>query len=448
MADGFSERTGYIQSDMTPPFELSESVEVGVTVEHFSYVDGIIYLGYRSQDGPTFRAFDPDTDEVIWERLVPGSSGAVGFVPAVSDDLVYLGGQRGMAFYAVDRMTGDSVWAYPTQSMYGRNVAIKDDKLYIQHANEGLICFNKSTGEVFWSYGQWSSQTVPLVDDKHVYYHSRSDDTLRTFTHDGEEVWEYPMPSELLDFEATMAVGDTIFIKSRTHLIALDQDTGNEFWKVTLVDTNSYITTSNALTYTPEMLIVHEWRGDWQGEFMIQGYRYEDGQMMWSHDLEDGSGGPAVAFGNYLVHVNGGDLEIRNAADGNIIQEIEGLDLTAYTRVKVVDGLILAAGGTQIHMFTPITTGLTTSDKLDIEWGFITNPVKERLNIELTVLESLDLQYRIYDMKGVSQDLIGEWHLRKGNNLRDVDISGLSAGQYILTANSGHRTSSLRFIKS
>ncbi|MDX1686139.1 MAG: PQQ-binding-like beta-propeller repeat protein, partial [Saprospiraceae bacterium] len=314
MVDGFSERTGHVDSEMTPPFELKTSVDVGVNVSEFSFVDGIIYCSYSTPNGNAFRAYDPMSNRVLWDRVVPRSRGGVNFVPAVSDDIVYIGGQGGTGLYALNRMTGDSIWFYANQSLYGRNVAIKGDKLFLQPPAQGLVCLDKDTGEKLWEFGSGSAQTVPLVDDRHVYFTSRIHDTLFAVTHDGEESWKYLLPSEVIDFEATMSIGDTILVKTRTNLIALDQSTGQEIWNTTLMDSNSYITTSNALTYTPKMLLVHEWIGDWSDTFMIQGFDY-NGNMIWNHVLEPGSGGPAVSFGNYLTQANGGDLEIRHAMD-------------------------------------------------------------------------------------------------------------------------------------
>ena len=66
------------------------------------------------------------------------------------------------------------------------------------------------------------------------------------------------------------------------------------------------------------------------------------GDMIWSHELEDGSGTPATAFGKYLVNINGRGLQIRQASDGEVLQELTGLRLDDYNRVVVVDGMIMA----------------------------------------------------------------------------------------------------------
>lgn len=47
----------------------------------------------------------------------------------------------------------------------------------------------KDTGNLLWEHGRASAQTVPLVDDDHVYYTSRVDDTVVALTHNGEEYW-------------------------------------------------------------------------------------------------------------------------------------------------------------------------------------------------------------------------------------------------------------------
>ena len=231
--DGFSERTGYVHTDMSPPFKISDTVQIGQNVDDFTFSGGVIYTSYATAAENRFRAVKIETDQVLWDRAVPNTRGGVNFHPAVSDDLVYIGGQGRSGIYAIDRMNGDSIWFHASGGQYGRNVAIKGDRMYAHPGGQGLVCFNKMTGEVVWEYGRASAQTVPVVDDDYVYFTSRIHDTLTALTHGGDVVWHYVSPTTIDDFEACMSKGDTLFFKTRGELLALDRHTGQRVLECT-----------------------------------------------------------------------------------------------------------------------------------------------------------------------------------------------------------------------
>lgn len=201
MQDGDPERTAFVDTDMKPPFELSRTLNISEYPHDFTYAYGMIYLTYRTTDGNYVGAFDPKTEEFVWRHKIVGSRSSVGCFPAVTEELVYAGGQKNVRFYALDRMTGDSIWSFPSTTNYGRTFAIKNDLLFVNPGDHGMVCLQKDTGTLLWEYGEYSGQTVPLVDDKHAYFLRRRKDTLIALTHDGKEAWRYNPPTPVWGYD-------------------------------------------------------------------------------------------------------------------------------------------------------------------------------------------------------------------------------------------------------
>jgi outer membrane protein assembly factor BamB len=445
--DGNSERTAFVNTDMAPPFKYT-SIDIGVDSECFSYADNVVYMAYKNANNDhIFGAFDMNSQSALWDYKIKESGGGIGFCPTISDDLVYVGGQRGPGILALDRMSGDSVWLHPSQSQYGRHVAVYGDRLFAHPSSSngaGLVVMNKNTGEVEWDFGTSGAQTVPLVDEDHVYYTTRINDTIYAFTHSGEIVWKHETVAEIDDFEATMSKGDTFFIKTRRELSALNRFTGEEFWTTLLPDTFSFISTLNALSWSPHGLISHEWIGDWRDSFKIRSFDLKTGQINWTKDLNPRSGTPCTTFGDYLVNINGGNLEIRDARTGNVLQEITNTNLDDYTRIVVTDGQILASQRNNILIFTPIPSSIDNGIKND--WQILNNPVGDLLYLTYSGDDQLvNVPYHVLNMKGQETASLGTLTFEKGK--QSIRLSQLPAGNYLLVMGENGRYGSEVFIK-
>ena len=442
-ADGFSERTGYVETTMGYNFNY-DVADVGKNIGTYSYVDGVAYVGYSDSEGNTYRALDVNTGDILWDFVVPESRGGINYYAAVSEDVVILGGQNGKGLYGVDRMTGDSLWFIPTESQYGRNVAIKGNLGFVQASSYGLLCFDIHTGNIEWTFREGATQSVPLVDDDHVYYTTRTSDTLYALTHNGERVWNFVAPMGLSDFDATMSKGDTVFLKTRSHLFALNQNDGAILWQTTLSSDRSFGSNANALAWSPHALIVHEWIGDWRDTFMVQGFNRLTGQMMWSDVLAPGSGSPGVAFGDYVANVSGGDLQIRHARTGDMVNEITGFNFDAYPRLVVVDGEILASRENSIYRFKAITTG--NDDAFNsADWKIIDNPVANILRLSYEGTTQFDASYQITHLSG-QMFQSGQINLTK-NQFSELQIAHIPPGSYVLSLGQNGLLGSKVFLK-
>lgn len=150
--------------------------------------------------------------------------------------------------------------------------------------------------------------------------------------------------------------------------------------------------------------------------------------MIWSHELEDGSRTPATAFGKYLVNSNNGILQFRRSNDGELVQEITGENFNNWSRVIVIDSMILASKGSQIAILTPEAS---TSEELPFQWRILGNPVNTKITLEITSETPKDIDYRVLGANGDFTAVSGRLYAAE-TSLVDIDVSTLGLGNYII----------------
>lgn len=220
-------------------------------------------------------------------------------------------------------------------------------------------------------------------------------------------------------------------MKTRGYLLALNRYTGEEFWNTQLPDNNSFISTNNTITWTPNHLINHEWIGGWQDTFKMQGYDLSTGQLKWSHTLKPGASNPATAFGDFLVQNNESVLEIRTSLDGQLIQSISGYYLVRFFRIKVLDGQIFAATDRGVLVFKPIPTRTFESSRIRFEWDLLGNPVADQLQIQVRSSHPESLSYRVISSGGELVPIAGKFYASDGT-IGTIDLSTLPSGNYFI----------------
>jgi len=118
--------------------------------------DGTVYIGA----GCFVYALDGATGDVLWETPVTGRErrGSVSTALALSADglLVYAGmsnNNRAYGLYALDAITGEVKWRFPTSSHVLSSPAVTNDgRVYFGCDNGSVYALDGSSGEKVWEF--------------------------------------------------------------------------------------------------------------------------------------------------------------------------------------------------------------------------------------------------------------------------------------------------------
>lgn len=142
---------------------------------------------------------------------------------------------------AADLATGEELWSAPIDVHTGSVPAVANDMVYIGTAT-GLKALAVGTGDVLWTFqgGETNTSLSPVVDDGVVYETSGNSITALDGS-DGSRLWSAPLPGTeesegYLGFLSHVAVsGDLVFGRSATGVVsAFDIRNGDVVWTVAL----------------------------------------------------------------------------------------------------------------------------------------------------------------------------------------------------------------------
>lgn len=445
--DGFSERTSASDVSYEPPFEFLKRIIVGGIrdrIESFSYVDGIVYYA-SPQDENLFGAVDLQSEEVLWTFSLPGSGGGVGMHPAISDSLVYLGGQKARGLYALHRLTGDSIWFQPVGNLFGRDIAIKGDLLYV-NTFQGLTCLNKLDGSIQWTFQEWSPQYVCAVDETQVYYFNN--DTIYGLDRiTGIINWQVPYQLDGDGIIMSIFVDkDQVLVKRSDDLIILKNTDGSILDEFRFKEGTGINWIFGLIAVTADSYLIHSRKDSSSNELTVRRMRKSDGEIIWELDVSESSVGPAVVFGSYFTIINNGDVEIRAIETGEFIQSFSDRLYETGARVKPVDKGLLAASGSFINIFVPKTTQVEALDEDLIQWNILGNPSADHnIQVEIESSHPQRIKYRIVNSMG--EEVLTGQGLDLGPGMQTFTIrTNLPGGVYFLNMIHNSLNSTKQFI--
>lgn len=140
--------------------------------------------------------------------------------------------------YAVDKDTGDKIWEhrkegsrYPTT---GLSVAY-GNVFFSLLGDDSFRCLDGSNGDEKWVYtpeeslGKGVPYTTAAVNGL-VYVGASSGYFYALDTEDGSEVWKTNLSCD--DISDPAADGETVYVSTPERLVSLDDETGDENWRV------------------------------------------------------------------------------------------------------------------------------------------------------------------------------------------------------------------------
>jgi hypothetical protein len=152
-----------------------------------------------------------------------------------ADGLLYISTARGL--YALDAVTGDVAWVYPTELPLGHSPTVFNGVVYVGGLDRRLHAVNAATGEGIWVFDAGAGfSTNPLVldIDGHIcIYAGNRDGNMYAIEDMGDSaslMWKYLTGGPIL-FSAAYLDGAVYFASNDSHAYALDADDGTLAWR-------------------------------------------------------------------------------------------------------------------------------------------------------------------------------------------------------------------------
>ncbi len=272
-----------------PPFETLWEVDVPYYyVDGMSVAGGNIYLSGMGISGENAVYGLTAEGLIAWSySLNYGGVGAMEVPPAYGGDAVFFGGQYDDRLYAVESETGTTLWSLPgMQGMYFSPPIVSDNIVYA-FGKSGVVAVDSATGQLYWSSATlgsrgklakwdntlfasswytsptaidtttgtliWTRSDIPTLMSDIVAYENRgyvgsNGNVYSLNLKNGDTIWTTPLPVEPFigvgDYAFAFA-DDTLFVSGgaratashpspKKTLVALDPETGTQFWSCEL----------------------------------------------------------------------------------------------------------------------------------------------------------------------------------------------------------------------
>ncbi len=276
--------------------------------------DGILYV--TSLDG-FVRAREPTTGDVIWERSL-GEANYYTCSPTVSDGVVYvtMATSDGSAVYALDGLTGDTIWAADSYYYSARNVmSYADGLVFASTWNNEIIAHDSLTGGVEWVYNTVGYPVGGATVTGGVLYQASLDQysgdasLVALDESSGALLW-----SQSLD---NIAVGPPLYAQGNVYIgtysgtmYALDAADGSVVWTYSSYNYIDFGTPA----YDGAAIYYCNLAGSM---FALDA---TDGSLIWNSGVGDGaSSAPAYANGYLYVASFDGNLYTVDSFDGTVV---------------------------------------------------------------------------------------------------------------------------------
>ncbi len=216
-------------------------------------VNGTLFLG--SMEGKLV-AIDVSSHNRLWPDVTletskpaggflggcaPGSTAvAVYGTPAVSEDLVYVGGYNGK-IYAFSSSSGALRWVYPREDSLQPIVSgpvVASGKVYFGCSSGKVYALDADTGDKEWEFETgdkiWST---PAIDGETLYIGSIDNKLYALDAITGKEKWEKPYETEGAVACTPLVYNNTVYFGSfGRYFYAVNATSGKQIWQFPVED--------------------------------------------------------------------------------------------------------------------------------------------------------------------------------------------------------------------
>lgn len=266
-------------------------------------------------------AFNLSSGNLVWRHLISRAGGPAGLAPAVSNGILYVGGDADM--YAFNAADGRAVWATPvphTSNGAGFNqVTVDNGVVYAAtYWTNTIYAFNASTGHVLWSVNPPGCCLLGAVTiGSGLAYVSTNGGT----THGALIAYKTSSGAHAFTSAAagsgdTVAIdGGVVFLMSGNHLQAFNAMTGALLW-------SAATETGNQISGTPAVdagtVVVTTTR-------YVIGFAASTGTRLWTVDSgSDNTYYDIPVIANGVVYASGGlgttsELQALDEGTGHVL---------------------------------------------------------------------------------------------------------------------------------
>jgi outer membrane protein assembly factor BamB len=314
---GGSNNRNYLNSNagaIAPPFERVRTLILpdGADASSLTVFEQSVLVGSAGNPGP-FWLLNKQSGAVRWTAEIPGGA-AHNYVPAMSGDVVLLGGSATTTVTAVQVSTGQQLWS---EDRFGSSVGrspILTNNLALFHGPVGITAADPTDGTVFWRFPATSEpDSVSLgaapssMFGSSVYLAGQPVGVTSLNLLNGSPAWTTLEAGE--NGSDILATQKYVFVTnpSSNSLTALAASTGALAWTLQL--DGPLGTPGIALAYN--QLFVFYSR---DGKAVVGALRPESGDLIWEEtDPSEDSGAPlyAAIADNSVFFYNSGSERVR-----------------------------------------------------------------------------------------------------------------------------------------
>jgi outer membrane protein assembly factor BamB len=256
--------------------------------------DGLFALSSTNfVNSAVLQAFDPGTGSVRWSStFTPPTSYSAGLAASAGRIYLALGGPTSAALYALDEADGNTAWTQPLGNMaLGCIPAVTDDGVYVSYRS-WVADYDPATGQQIWYHntpGAALDETLPVLGDGTLYRIGLTSD---------EPATTYGAETGIRE-AGFYAVGppavtpDALYYMNGGTLYAADPSSRATLW--------TFTGDGNPFTFYTAPIVVNNRVFLGSGNGHLYGLDRSSGQLLWNVVLNDGIRGGLAAGDGILV---------------------------------------------------------------------------------------------------------------------------------------------------
>lgn len=417
MSNANKERTSCSKNEniLAPPFDKSETY--WYWTESHTFYDNTLYMGENSWFNKII-AVDYSTMDLLWSFDIDSSGGSIGFVPAVSEDIVLGGGQNSDTLYGINRITGEEIWKKAMDEIYARNPVIDENRVYI--ALDSLYCLNLQTGQSIWTKN--IDGYFPCVDESQVYIGNYSN-TYAFDKYTGELRWQR---NDVGYFFGTVNEY-AVYAGGPDALISLNRNNGNTIWEHALEEGTLAGLGTGAIAMNDRYLSYVIWANN-ENKGQMFTLDLTNGSEVWRQTFEvEGCYTPSIANGVvYLCSWEDGKLWGFDIENGDVL--LNDGSRHYYGQAIVANHSLFIQSTEGLIEFRTDLTKVSKTLNSEKDYLVYPNPVSDKMKIQVLGAGNQIHSVLIVDMWGKKiQEMI-----YPGQQRISLDLSNMIPGSYYL----------------